>query len=133
MSDIRVILIVENPYDVPVTCTHSNDVCSNSAWDNLPVGTVIAANSQQTFTSQSNNRLFCEWTNKYGAIFQMAMTCPKASSNSACGISANAGLQEYAEHGTPVQFTYILGQQNQADWDSGTVNNGNTIPWGDCS
>lgn len=133
MSSTRVKVVIVNPYDIPVTCAHSDDVCSNAQWDNMPVGTVIAPNTSLTFTSESNNRLFCEWTNKYGAIFQMAVTNPEMSDNSACGITVNAGLQQYSESGTPVTYTFKLGTSNLADWDSGTENNGNVIDWGSCS
>ena len=60
----------------------------------------------------------------------MSYTCPESSDNSAegspdmPGIFIPAGLQPYDEHGTPVQFTYNIGQPNLACWDSGSSNNG---------
>lgn len=130
----RVRVTIHNPYDKKVRCSLSNSVCPNGQWDDMDEGTEIEKNSSRTFTSSSNNRLFCEWTNdEYGAIFEMAMTCPIGSSNSACGISKNSGLQTYQESGTPAQFIYILGNPNQADWQSGSQNDGNTIPFGQCS
>jgi hypothetical protein len=129
----RVSVTIHNPYDKKVRCSLSNSVCPNGQWDNMDEGTEIEKGQSRTFTSSSNNRLFCEWTNEYGAIWQMAMTCPVGSSNSACGISKNAGLQKYLESGTPAQYTYLLGQPNDADWKSGSENNGNVIPFGQCS
>ncbi|MBK9246522.1 MAG: hypothetical protein IPM69_00015 [Ignavibacteria bacterium] len=63
------------------------------------------------------------------------MTCPRTptSTNSACGINGNEGLQTYNEHGTPANFTFNLGQVNQADWDSGSNNGRNIIQYDDCS
>ncbi|MCB0696523.1 MAG: hypothetical protein KDC07_04115 [Chitinophagaceae bacterium] len=133
MSETRLTVTITNPFSTPVTCSQSNDVCSNSAWDNLTPGTVIQPGASGTFTSQSNDRIFCEWTDANGGVFQMAMTSPKSSSNSACGITPRAGLQAYERHGTPVDFTFILGTANKADWDNGSENQGNIIAWGACS
>jgi hypothetical protein len=60
----------------------------------------------------------------------MSFTCPKLSSNSAEGSPSGsqffvpAGLQAYSEKGTPVTFTYKIGQENKACWSSGTSNDG---------
>jgi hypothetical protein len=133
LMSTRVSVTIHNPYDKKARCSLSNSVCPNGQWDNMDEGTEIEKGQSRTFTSSSNNRLFCEWTNEYGAIWQMAMTCPIGSNNSACGISKNSGLQTYLETGTPAQFTYILGKQNDADWNHGSENDGDVIKWGACS
>lgn len=126
----RVNLTIKNNSGVTVTCT---DIRCET-FTNLNVGQTIAANGSNTFTSDSNNRIFATFTENAPGIgsWQVAITCPKMASNSACG-SYNAGLQHYEESGSPVTFTYILGTPNLADWDSGTSNEGNVITYGDCS
>ena len=125
----RVILTVQNPFSIPVTCV---DIRCET-FENLSVGTVIPAGGSGVYQSETNDRLFCTWSNSEGGYWQMAMTCPKASDNGACGCTPTAGLQKYEENGTPANFTFILGQPNQADWDSGSENNGDVITYGDCS
>ena len=135
----RVTMIVKNPFNSPVTCMSIPCATFNPPQDGdqsgavmLQVGTVIPANGTGIFVSQSNNRLFCLWTNSYGGYWQMAMTCPKSSPNSACGLTPTAGLQGYSGSGTPTSFTFILGNANLADWGDPAVNKGDVIPWAEC-
>ena len=126
----RVKLIVKNKTGLTVKCT---DVRCEKFSD-LKVGTTIAAGGENTFLTDTNDRIFCTFTEEApgAGSWQLSMTCPKSSTNSACG-SFNAGLQHYDKHGTPAVFTFILGEANLADWDNGSVNKGKTINYGDCS
>ncbi len=134
-SDTRVNLVVKNNTNAEVTCTN----ISCGTFTNLAVGATIAAGGTGSYTSSSNDRLFIRWEpTEKGVVHvfgmhEMAMTCPKSSNNSACGITQFAGLQTYEEHGTPVDFTFILGTPNLADWDDGSANNGEVVVYGSCS
>jgi hypothetical protein len=128
MSETRVIVKIKNNFSIPVKCT--SIPCAE--FKDLKVNHVIEAHSEAVFQSDSNDRLFCEWRNTDGGFWQMAMTCPKGSSNSACGISPTAGLRMYDPKGTPANFEYILGEDNLADWKSGDENNGDIVDWAKC-
>jgi len=126
----RVILNLINNTSGDVICT---DI-SCKTWNNLKVGQVVKSGSTLSFNSDTNDRLFLTWQNKAaGAVFYMAMTCPKSSTNSACGYDTLSGLQTYQEHGTPGTFTFKLGDSNHADWKSGSSNNNHFVKYGDCS
>ena len=126
----RVNVTVINNSGLTVKCTNT----SCESFTNLSVGDTIAAGGKNTFSTDTNNRIFATFAEESPGIgaWQLAMTCPELSDNSACG-SFNAGLQTYEEDGTPANFTFILGTPNKADWDSGSSNNGDVISYGDCS
>ncbi len=130
MSNVRVKLTINNQTGNTIKCT--NTKCESISGMEGGV-TTIADGESKTFTATSSDRIFCTWVEEgaYGA-WEMGMTCPKSSSNSAYG-STNAGLQHYDRSGTPVEFEYIPGTPNQADWNHGNQNNGDTISYGDCS
>lgn len=113
-------------------------VISCEGVEGLSVGDKIGPSEQKTYQVFSNNRVFVSWIEDtgtgYSLIHQMAMTCPKSSSNSACGITKLAGLQAYEKHGTPVDFVFFVGTPNLADWDNGMGGDGSGNPtFGDCS
>ncbi len=125
----RVTLIVENSTGQTVKCTDTR--CAS--FDNLNSTTTIPDGEKGTYTSESSDRLFCTFEQEDGnGVWEMGMTCPKSSHNSAQG-SAQAGLQTYDQEGTPVTFTYKLGEENEADWDHGNKNDGDHVAYGDCS
>lgn len=126
----RVNLTIVNNSGLTLTCT---DIQCET-FTNLKVGQTIAAGGENTFTSDSNDRLFATFTENAPGLgsWQVALTCPRSADNSACG-SYNAGLQTYAESGTPAEFKFIVGTPNLADWDSGTADSGNVVPYGQCS
>ena len=126
----RIVLIVTNNYDLDVECTDIK--CQK--FDDLKVGTVIPAGGVGIFESSTNDRVFCtfEQVRPGAGFWQLGMTCPKSSSNSAQG-SFRAGLQKYRRRGTPVTFEYVLGQPNRADWDNGRQDKGENVPYGHCS
>lgn len=130
MSNDRVKLTIINNTGTVVKCT---DVACET-FTNLEAGSTVTNNGKSIFTSETNDRLFCTFEQEAPGkgVWQLAMTCPKSSHNSACG-SLNAGLQAYAKTGTPAEFTFNLGEANQADWDHGDSNEGDTIPYGACS
>ena len=125
----RIKLTIVNKTGTDVKCT--NIKCEK--FENLVVGNTVANNGSNEFTSDTNDRIFCtfEQIAPGAGKWELAMTCPKSSSNAACG-SLDAGLQKYSESGTPAHFTFNLGNKNLADWDSGDSNDGNVIPYGDC-
>jgi hypothetical protein len=124
----RLTVTIQNPYNTPLKCV---DIpCAK--FTNLFVGDTIEPAGQRTYSSDSNDRVFVTFQNSFGGSWQLAMTSPKSSSNSACGITPSSGLQPYEEHGTPVAFTYILGQGNLADWKNGDKNTGAVVTYGDC-
>ena len=95
-------------------------------------GTIIKAGETARFEIPTNNRVFCEFaTMDYTVVYRMAMTCPKSSHNSAAGY-ARSGLQTYSRTGTPVEFTFLLGQPNRADWNHGDGNYEEYPGFGDC-
>ena len=110
----RVTVRIVNSSNQRLRCT---DVTPAGAFSNLFVGDTIAANGSSTYTSDDNDRIFATFTEDSGGIgsWQLAMTCPKMSDNSACG-SYNSGLQEYGTSGS-ASFEFDLGTPNQADWD----------------
>ncbi len=126
----RVNVTVVNNSGLNVKCT--NIGCET--FTKLSVGDTVAAGGQNTFSSDTNDRIFATFTEVApgDGSWELSMTCPRSSSNSACG-SLNAGLQTYEESGTPANFKFILGTPNLADWDSGSSNGGNVITYGDCS
>jgi hypothetical protein len=127
----RVIFVVDNSANsVPVICA---DIACQPV-DGLAVGQSIAAGVMQTFTASTNDRIFCRFVNSNGSVYELAMTCPKSSHNSAGGILGLEGLQPYSRTGTPVNFTFSLGNPNQADWDNGSTTNPNNslVTYGDC-
>jgi len=126
----RINLTVENKTDLEVKCT---DI-SCKTFSGLSVGDTIAPGKSFKCTSDTNDRIFCEWAQESpgSGNWQLAMTCPKSSDNSACG-SNKAGLHTYNRSGTPVSFTFSLSEENRADWNHGDENHGECITYGDCS
>lgn len=127
---VRVELVVKNNTDIDVECTDIK--CEK--FEDLVVGSIIASKGEKTFSSTTNDRIFCTFSQKAPGAgkWQLAMTCPKSSHNSACG-SYCAGLQKYERKGTPVTFTFILGTENLADWSHGDRDAHDTVVYGDCS
>lgn len=126
----RVKLVVKNNTGMVLKCTDIR--CEK--FDNLSEGQTIAPYGQNEFTTETRDRIFCTFTEQSpgAGSWQLAMTCPTGARNSACG-SYNAGLQPYERTGTPVTFTFILGQPNQADWNHGDTDVLKVIRYGDCS
>ena len=123
-------LVVKNDTGMVLKCTDIR--CEK--FDNLSEGQTIAPYGRNEFTTETRDRIFCTFTEQSpgAGSWQLAMTCPTGARNSACG-SYNAGLQPYERTGTPVTFTFILGQPNQADWNHGDTDVLNVIRYGDCS
>lgn len=123
-------LTIVNNTGTTVTCTDIR--CEK--FEDLNVGDQLASGFSATYIALTNDRVFCTFAqNPPGSgSWQLAMTNPEMTDNSACG-SLNAGLQPYSPSGTPAQFTFILGQPNEADWDNPSVNKNKTITYGDCS
>jgi hypothetical protein len=129
----RVELIVNNNTGGTIECTDTSCELFDVPGFQLGVGTTIPNGQTGTYRSTTNNRIFVTFAPAGGSpTWQMGMTCPKASHNSADG-NQNAGLQTYSRTGTPVTFTYNPGQPNQADWDHGNEDEGDTVPYGECS
>ena len=126
----RINLKIINNTGTTVRCSDT----SCEAFTNLSVGTTVANKGQDTFNSDTNDRIFCTFQQEAPGKgkWQLAMTCPEMSDNSACG-SLDAGLQHYSPSGSPATFTFILGEPNLADWENPTENKGETISYGDCS
>lgn len=126
----RVQLLIKNNTGTTVTCT---DIACEG-FDDLNVGDTLENGGQKTYTSSSNDRIFCtfEQVAPGKGAWQLGVTCPKSSHNSAQG-SFDAGLQTYERTGTPVTFTYDFGNPNQADWNNGDKDTGASVPYGDCS
>ena len=126
----RITLVVVNNTGSDVVCADTH--CES--FDNLEEGTVIKNGTTGTFSSSTNDRIFATFVMEVGAGgWEMGMTCPKSSSNSAYG-TAKAGLQPYSRSGTPCTFTYVLGEENQADWDNGdSYTRSKGLRYGDCS
>ena len=117
----RVSVTISNTTSEPVEC--SNLSCA--ALSGLSVGAVITKGDYKIYTSDSNNRIFVQFTGQVtGTVFSLAMTCPELSDNSATGYG-NGGCQQYSGSGTPANFTFNLGQSDQADWGGGK-----SVPYG---
>jgi hypothetical protein len=104
-------------------------------WDKEPPKNIEAKEKSLKFSLNDNDRAGVVYlaTDKNGNEFgfvTMSFICPKSSSNSAEGSPStpgtyiSAGLQKYEEHGTPVEFTYNIGESNEACWSSGSSNDG---------
>ena len=129
----RVKLVVKNNTGVVVECTNIH----YERFENLSEGHTIAPGGENEYTTETSDRIFCTFTEQSpgAGSWQLAMTCPISSRNSACG-SYNAGLQPYERRGTPVTFTFILGQPNEADWNHGDISTNmlqDVIRYADCS
>lgn len=114
----RVLVSVDNTKAVPL---HLESTWQNGPWTKEP--TSIPAGGKGIFLLNDNDRAGLQFLLNNNIPINMAFTCPKSSSNSAEG-SPLAGLQQYAEHGTPVNLSYVISEVNQACWDSGSSNNG---------
>lgn len=111
----RVKLRIKNNTGKTVRCSH----ISCQQFDDLKAGVTIRNGQERTFHSGTNDRVFVIWEWVDGpAAWEMGMTCPRSSRNSAYG-SYRAGLETYNRTGTPVTFTYDLGNHNRADWGNG--------------
>ncbi len=127
----RITLTIDNSQNsAPVTC--ADIACQPIA--GMYVGLTIKAGKQQVFLISTNDRVFCRFVDSNENVYELGMTCPKSSSNSAEGCLGKEGLQAYEDSGTPAAFTYILGGPNLADWNdpsTSTPNNG-IVAYGDC-
>lgn len=133
MANYRVEFIVVNNTGLAVQCVNTCCEGFDVPGFTLSVGTTIQNGQRGTFRSATNDRIFATFTEVGGAgAWQMAMTSPKSSRNSACG-SLMAGLQIYSRTGTPTTFTFIPGQPNQADWNHGDKDDGDVVRYCDCS
>ena len=131
MATARVKLIITNTTGATLTCTDIG--CEAFDVTPLNVGDTIPPGGTGTYASSTNDRIFCTWKSSVGGgVFQMGMTTPKSSSNSAYG-SFYAGLQNYQGSGTPCTFTYVPGTPNEADWNDPNQDNGTTVAYCDCS
>lgn len=131
--ETRITLNINNKTSLPV-------ICADISCEPIPamyVGMTIPAGRTQTFSITTNNRVFCRFVSQDETVYELGMTSPKSSSNSAEGCLGNEGLQTYAPHADPVTFTYDLGSLNLADWNNGqpeppfTPNN-KIVAYGDC-
>ncbi|HVG08640.1 MAG TPA: lipase family protein [Thermoanaerobaculia bacterium] len=129
----RVELVVNNNTGGTIECTDTSCELFDVPGFQLGIGATIPNGETGTYRSTTNNRIFATFApaGSGSPVWQMGMTCPKASHNSADG-NSNAGLQTYSRTGTPVTFTYNPGQPNQADWNHGNENEGDTVTYGDC-
>jgi hypothetical protein len=99
----------------------------------LDVGDQLTVGGGGSYQISTNDRVFCSWQGMIsGTEYQLAMICPKSSSNSAAGYGS-AGLQEYSGSGTPVTITFHIGNKDLADWDNGDKYTGCAPDFGDCS
>ena len=127
----RIKLAVTNSVNPKESIVCRKILCQNI--DGLDVGTVLASGATGKYTASTNDRIFSEWEGLVsGTKYQMAMTCPKSSTNSAAGYGS-AGLQTYEKHGTPVSFTFNVGTKDKADWGHGDEYEGDAPDFGDCS
>jgi hypothetical protein len=111
----RITLIINNT-------TSNTVICGDIACQPIPgmlVGTTIPAGQTSTYLIPTNDRVFCRFVSPDGQVYELGMTCPKNSHNSAEGCLGNEGLAAYEQEGTPVTFTYNLGGPNLADWNNG--------------
>ena len=112
----RVSAQINNTSSEPVECTN----ISCATLDGLSIGQVITKGDYKIYTSDSNDRIFVQFTGQLtGTVFSLAMTCPELSDNSATGYG-NGGLQIYSGSGTPAYFVFNLGQGDLASWSSGS-------------
>jgi hypothetical protein len=126
----RITLIINNTTSIPVTC---GDIACQ-AIPGMSVGTTIPAGQTSTYFITTNDRVFCRFVSTDGQVYELGMTCPKNSHNSAEGCLGNEGLAAYEREGTPVTFMYNLGGPNLADWDNGKTSapNNKIVAYGDC-
>lgn len=131
----RVKLVINNKLSIDLTCAS----ISGPTFDNLAVGQVAKAGQSITFTNETNDRVYVTWKDANGMQYQMGMTCPQSSSNSAAGYTTTGfgdpGLQKYAESGTPCVFTYNIGTPTQASWGNpqGPANQSQNPKYGELS
>ncbi len=126
----RVKFTIENNTGKTLQCT---DICCES-FEGLNKDDKIPNGETKEYTSNTNDRIFCTWVVEESSPsieYQMGMTSPKSSHNSAYG-SVKAGLQKYERTGTPVAFTYKPGNDNKADWNHGDHDTGDTVNYGSC-
>lgn len=127
----RINLTITNSVSPAETIVCRKILCQNI--ENLNVGTQLKPGDSGHYTVSTNDRVYCLWQGLVsGTEYQLAMTCPKSSHNSAAGYGS-AGLQTYSRTGTPVSFTFEVGTKDLADWDNGNSYEGNAPTFGDCS
>lgn len=121
---VRAVILVNNTYheNLHFLKFWNDNSHGNSNWLIKPK-TNIPALGTRYFLLENNDRAGLYFA-RANHEFHLSFTCPKLSSNAAEG-SASSGLQHYEESGTPVRFTYNIGQPNLASWDHGNFNNGN--------
>lgn len=131
-SNYRVELVVVNTTNAPLQCTNTCCEGFDVPGFELSIGTQVQPGQSATFRSETHNRLFATFQPLGGSsAWEMAMTCPRGSHNSACG-NPGAGLQTYSRSGTPATFRFIPGQANKADWNHGDRDDGDVVKYGNC-
>ncbi len=96
----------------------------NDGWFFDPEGD-IPAQSHKLLVLKTNDRSGVQYSGGE-TPFHLAFTCPRKTTNSAEG-SPLSGLQVYKENGTPVTFSYKIGQENLACWSSGSEDDGKIV------
>jgi len=125
----RINLKIKNKTDESIVCRKI--LCSDIR--GLDVGDQLSINDEKSYTVDTNDKVFCLWEGMITSTqYQLAMTCPKSSRNSAAGYGS-AGLQFYSRGGTPANFTFHIGKKDMADWDNGDEYKGNAPEFGICS
>ena len=123
----RINVTIKNATSQDLKCTN----LSCATLDGLSVGDVIIEGKSKSYTASSNDRIFVQFTGDNSVVYNLAMTCPELSDNSATGFG-NGGLQQYSGSGTPANFIFRLGEGDKACWSSGkSVSFGPR--YGDCS
>jgi hypothetical protein len=113
----RITLTVDNTQNaVAVTCADIRGPIPG-----MYVGLTIKGGTSRAFLIETNDRVFCRFVDTNEKVYELGMTCPKGSDNSAEGCLGTEGLQTYLEDGTPVDFTFQLGGPNLADWNHGST------------
>lgn len=125
---------------IRVFCSITNKTAENIKFvralckglDGLGPDSIIVPGQSITYTAETNDRIMVTFEGtQSGTSYNLAMTCPKLSDNSASGFG-NGGLQHYEEEGTPANFNFHLGEGDQASWSSGnSISYG--VTWGECS
>ena len=127
MDDYRITLHVYNTTKERLRC--GQILCKD--FDTLQVGEIVEPGATKTYYAKTNDRVFCDFVGmESGTLYRLAMTCPRSSSNSACGYGS-AGLQPYTRTGY-AEFKFDIGHKDLADWNHGNSYEGDTVEYGDC-
>ncbi len=128
-NDARIHLEILNSSTEAIICR--NILCQSV--DGLNIGWTVQPQQSGAFSSRTNDRVFVLFQGlTSGTEYQLAMTCPKSSPNSAAGYGSG-GLQTYDRSGTPVTFRFCIGSNDMADWGHGDEYTGDSPDFGNCS